>query len=210
MLDSSTPVAARPGLLRWSPLVVTLAFAAFLLLRAGTAPADLVRYALYVGLAVVLPGTLVYRSLRRTAHTLVEDLALGAAVGLVLELGGWALFSVLDLRGWVFLWPLLVIAPYLAVPRLRANWRVSYAQRAPLGWSWTIAGVVSFFTAYLAMVFIDRNPILPTTDGTLQYLDLSYQLSLAGEASTTFPVPTCPRSPASRCTTTGSPTRTWR
>lgn len=173
--------------LRWAPLTVVVAFAAVLLLRAGTEPLDLVRYALYATLAVLLPGTLVYRCLRGPAATLVEDLALGAAVGLVLELAGFAVFSVLNLRGWVFLWPLLVMIPFAAVPRLRPYWRVRYPQRAPLAWSWTVAGVVAFFTAYLAMVFINRNPILPPTDGTLQYLDLSYQLSLAGEATHSFP-----------------------
>ena len=57
----------------------------------------------------------------------------------------------------------------------------------PVGWSWAVAGVVCFFTAYLAAVFLDRNPILPPTESTRQYLDLSYQLSLAGEAKHAFP-----------------------
>jgi hypothetical protein len=48
--------------------------------------------------------------------------------------------------------------------------------------------VVCFFTAYLAMVFLDRNPILPASEGTRQYLDLAYQLSLAGEAKNHFPI----------------------
>src|SRR5690606_38440497 len=43
------------------------------------------------------------------------------------------------------------------------------------------------FTAYLAAVFIDRNPILPPSERTLQYIDLPYQLSLAGMAKHTFP-----------------------
>jgi hypothetical protein len=172
---------------RWAPLVFTVAFAAAILLRAGTAPLDLVRFAAYAGLAVIAPGTLLYRSLRRRPHTLVEDLAIGAALGLALEVGGWAVFSALDLRGWVWLWPALVFIPFAAVPRLRRHWWVRDYTPAPLGWSWAVAGVVCFFTAYLAMVFLDRNPILPTSEQTLQYLDLAYQLSLAGEAKHSFP-----------------------
>ena len=178
---------ARPAVVRWAPLAFAVAFMAFLLMRAGTSPFDLLRYAWYAGVCVTLPGTLVYRALRPVPRTLVEDLAMGAAIGLVLELGGYALFSALDLRGVIWLWPLLVVAPFVAVPRLRREWRPAYEERAALGWSWTVAAVVCFFTAYLAMVFLDRNPILPTTDATLQYLDLPYQLSLAGEATHAFP-----------------------
>ncbi len=162
-------------------------FAAFILIRAGTSPVDLVRYALYAGLAVILPGTLLYRALRGRPLTLVDDLAMGAAVGLVLELAGWALFSALDLRPYVWLWPLLVVVPFAAIPGLRRHWRVRGYAPTPLAWSWAVAGVVCFFTAYLAAVFLDRNPIIPPSDATRQYLDLSYQLSLAGEATHAFP-----------------------
>jgi len=179
---------AQPALTRWAPLGFTVAFAALILMRAGTAPVDLVRYAAYVCLAVVLPGTLVYRALRRRPHTLVEDLAIGAAVGLALEIAAWAAFSVLDLRGIVWLWPALVAIPFAAVPRLRRHWRVRGYTPVPVGWSWAVAGVVCFFTTYLAMVFLDRNPILPPSENTRQYLDLAYQLSLAGEAKHNFPV----------------------
>jgi hypothetical protein len=169
-------------------LAASVAFAAILLLRAGTAPLDLIRYALYAVLAVMLPGTLVYRSLRGRPHTLVEDLSMGTAVGLALEIPAWALFSVLDLRGWAWLWPALVVVPYALVPRLRRHWLVRGYAPVPLGWSWSVAGVVCFFTAYLAIVFINRNPILPTSENTRQYLDLAYQLSLAGEAKNHIPL----------------------
>jgi hypothetical protein len=169
---------------RWAPLATALAFVAAVLLRAGTAPLDLVRYAGYGFLAVLLPGTLVYRLLRGKPYTLVEDLAMGAAVGLCLELLGWALFAWAGLLGYVWLWPLLVVVPLLSVRRVR---RFSYGQRAPLGWSWAVAGVVCGFTAYLAAVFLDRNPILPRSEDTLQYLDLPYQLSLAGGAAQGIP-----------------------
>ncbi len=178
--------AATP--VRWTPFTVTVLFCGAILLRAGTSPLDLLRYAGYATLAVVAPGTLVYRAMRRRPHTLVEDLAMGAAVGLALEVAAWALFSVANQRGWVWLWPLLIFVPYIAIARLRRHWYPRGFQTVPLAWSWTVAGVICFFAAYLAIVFLDRNPILPTSDATLQYLDLPYQLSLAGEATHRFPV----------------------
>lgn len=172
---------------RWFPLISAVTYFIGILVWAGTSIADIAAFGLYAALAVMLPGTLVYRALRRSALTLAEDLAMGAAVGLVLELAAWALFSALDLRSWVAVWPLLVIVPFAAIPRLRRHWWVTGYERAPLGWSWSVALIVAFWTTYLSSVFLQRNPILPTSGSTRQYLDLAYQLSLAGEAKNHIP-----------------------
>lgn len=173
---------------RWLPLVATLAFVAAVLLAADTSPVDLLRFAAYATLTVILPGTLVYRALRRDPRSLVEDLAMGAAVGLGLELAAWLAFAALDLRRFVWLWPLAVFVPFAAVRRLRRHWWERGLPPVPLGWSWAVGGVVAFFTYYLSQVFLERNPILPDSEGTNQYLDLAYQLSLAGEAKHQFPI----------------------
>ncbi|HEU5109429.1 MAG TPA: hypothetical protein VFT95_12880, partial [Micromonosporaceae bacterium] len=152
-------------------------------------PLDVLRYGLYVVGAVMVPGTLVYRALRGAPRSLPDDVAMGAAVGLVLELPAWVAFAALDVPGLLWLWPLAVIVPFAAVPRLRRHWVVrDYAETAPVGWSWAVAGAVAFFTTYLSWTFLERNPILPTSDDTYQYLDLAYQLSLAGEAKHQFPI----------------------
>jgi hypothetical protein len=175
-------------LVRWSPFAAGLVATLAILLIADTPVLDLARYAAYAVLAVALPGTLLYRSLRRAPHTFVEDVAMGIALGLALELAAWAVFSALDLRAGAWLWPLAVIVPYLAVPGLRRHWRVRGYAPTPLGWSWSIAGVVAFFTWYLSQVFLLRNPVLPTSETTKQYVDLPYQLSLAGEAKHHLPL----------------------
>jgi hypothetical protein len=177
----------RGSLHRWLPLAFAVGAVTAVLLSAGTPVLDLVKYAGYAVLAVALPGTLVYRALRRNPRTLVEDLAMGVAVGLCLELAAWACYSALDLRGWVWTWPLAVVVPFAAIPRLRGCWLVRGYEKTPLAWSWSVSGVVTFFTVYLAAVFLDRNPIVPTSEDTRQYLDLAYQLSLAGEAKHRIP-----------------------
>jgi hypothetical protein len=173
---------------RWLPLAATLTYLMGVLLAADTAPSDLLRYAAYVLLALLVPGTLVYRALRGTPHTLVEDVAMGAVVGLVLELPAWALASVFDLRAWLWAWPLAVVAAFAAVPQLRRHWRVRGYATVPVGWSWSVGGIVAFFTTYLSSTFLERNPILPTSEDTRQYVDLAYQLSLAGEAKHHIPL----------------------
>lgn len=170
----------------WLPLATGLVLVVAILLHAGTPVAEIARYAAYA-IGVIVPGTLVYRALRGRAHTLVEDIAMGAAVGLVLELAAWFVVSLLDIRPFAWLWPVAIVALFL-LPPLRHNWVVRPAQRASLAWSWSLTAVVVGWTAYLAAVFLDRNPVLPTGEGTEQYLDLAYQLSLAGEARNHFPI----------------------
>jgi hypothetical protein len=77
---------------------------------------------------------------------------------------------------------------FVAAPRLRRHWWVRGYRHVPLGWSWVVAGVIAGFTWYVAESFLLRNPILPTTDDQLQYIDLSFQLSIAGETTHNFPV----------------------
>ncbi|TWH65888.1 hypothetical protein [Micromonospora olivasterospora] len=158
------------------------------LLATGTPALDVARWTGYVLLAVLLPGTLVFRALRRRPHTLVEDLALGAAVGLVLELVGWAAFTAAGRPGWLWLWPLAVLAPFVAVPRLRRHWRPAGYVPVPAGWAWSLAAVVAGFTLYLTESFLRVNPVLPTDEGQAQYIDLAFQLSLAGAATHRVPL----------------------
>ncbi|GGL98405.1 hypothetical protein [Micromonospora yangpuensis] len=173
---------------RWAPAVVGVGFVATCLLLTGTPAADLARWSGYALLAVLLPGTLVYRALRRHPHTLVEDLAMGAAVGLVLELAGWAVFAAVGVPGWLWLWPLAVVVPFAAVPALRRHWRPTGYRPVPTGWAWSVTGVVVGFTLYLVESFLRVNPVLPTEEGQAQYIDLAFQLSLAGAATHQVPL----------------------
>lgn len=193
---SRRPVAAAepargPGRWRmiapWLPAVVVGAVTIGLLLMSHTPVWDICRYAAYVGYAVVIPGTLVFRALRRTPHTLVEDLAYGAVSGLVLEIAAWALWSGVGAQGWLWAWPLAVIAVFVAVPSLRRHWRVRGYTRTPAGFAWGTAAVAVGFLAYLYVTFLRANPILPTSETQRIYLDLPYQLSLAAEAKHHFP-----------------------
>ncbi|MGC5020901.1 hypothetical protein [Micromonospora sp. DT47] len=185
---SATALRRRPVLLRLAPAMATYAFVAAVLLAAGTPGTDLLRYTGYAGLAVVLPGTLVWRAVRRRSHTLIEDLAMGAAVGLVLELAGWAGLTAAGLPGWLWLWPLAVLLPFAALPRLRRHWRPRDLVPVPTGWAWSLAAVVAGFTLYLYDSFLRVNPVLPTDEGQAQYIDLAFQLSLAGAATHQAPL----------------------
>lgn len=188
--DAATARPARPRavLRRYAPGVAGYAVVAAVLLAAGTPAPDLARWTGYALLAVLLPGTLVFRALRRRPHTLVEDLAFGAAVGLVLELVGWAGFTAAGLPHLLRLWPLAVLVPFAAVPRLRRHWRPTGYVPVPTGWAWSLAAVVAGFTLYLSESFLRVNPVLPCDEGQAQYIDLAFQLSLAGAATHQAPL----------------------
>ncbi|HEX5739985.1 MAG TPA: hypothetical protein VFY17_00345 [Pilimelia sp.] len=172
---------------RWAPAAAAAAGVVSFLLATDTPTRAVAAYAAYAVFAVLAPGTLLYRALRARPHTLVEDLTYGAVVGVVAELGAWAAYSAAGAQRWLWTWPLLVAAVFAVVPRLRRHWWVRGYRRVPAAWSWAVAAVVVGFTWYLAEAFLWRNPVLPAGEDQRQYIDLAFQLSLAGEATHRFP-----------------------
>ncbi|MFJ2576301.1 hypothetical protein [Kitasatospora aureofaciens] len=189
---ASAPTRGPHPALRLLPPATALLAVAAVLLASDTPPADVGRYALYALWAVLLPGTLVFRVLRRCPHTLVEDLVLGAVTGLVLELAAWAVLVRLGLQAVAALWPLVVVVPFAAVPVLRRHWRPRGYVRLPVSWSWTVAGLVVLTAGYYYEVCLARFPILPTGEQSRIYGDLPYLISLAGNAKYHMP-PTFPQ-----------------
>jgi hypothetical protein len=176
----SAPVPP-PSPRRWLPALAVGAVIAATLVALGTSPVDLGRYAGYLCWAVVLPGTLVYRALRSTPHSLVDDLAMGTATGLVLEIGAVLLAGALGVSGLIGLWPALVVVPFAAVPSLRRHWRPRGYRRAPVAWAWAVAAVAVFMFGYLAAAYLRPNQPVPVRHPQLYLIDTMYSLSLLGE-----------------------------
>ncbi|MBB4695665.1 hypothetical protein [Paractinoplanes abujensis] len=179
------PVRRR---LRWPLAVLPWIFPAvalvLALLNTGVEGRDIALYAFYFAVDIVLPGTLVYRLLRGSRGNVPEDLGLGAATGLLLMLGGWALCALLGTQVLLPWWPALVVVPFLAVPKLHRHWRVSRPRPLPLRWSWIVAaGLVLLVGAeYPAWT---ATP-LPPAGGEI-YQDLWYHLALVHEMTRSMP-----------------------
>ncbi len=182
------PVAAgtRGRVAAFAPGVTAVLVVAAILLASGVPAIDLLRYAGYALWGVLLPGTLVYRALRGTRHSLLDDLVWGAALGLALEVAAYVTFSATGLRGLLWCWPVLVVAPFLAVGRLRRHWRPTGGAPVPLAWAWAVAAGTVWLAVYIAAVFVSLEPIDPKADH-YYFVDLNYLLSLAGEAKHHFP-----------------------
>ena len=127
---------------RWSPGVVVLAIAYLLLVRYDTPDADVVLYLVAFVASVVVPGTLVHRWLRGRPDLLVSDLALGAATGLALQLLGWFIFTGLGLSPWLWLWTVILLVPFAAVPALRRHASLRpYPRQVSVGVAWAAAAL---------------------------------------------------------------------
>ncbi|MEV4513476.1 hypothetical protein AB0K00_31465 [Dactylosporangium sp. NPDC049525] len=150
----------------------------------GTAPLDVVRYAAYILYAVVVPGTLLYRTIRPTPRSLLEDLTYGTVVGLLAETAALVVASLLDVRGLLWVWPLLVIVP-LARRHLRGP---AYPLRPSAGWSWAVAGVAVGFLAYLTAAFLAVNPPVPTGGAHEYMIDQLNLLAVSADLKHHFPL----------------------
>ncbi|MEH1164715.1 hypothetical protein V6V47_04940 [Micromonospora sp. CPCC 205539] len=180
---ASRRVALRPAL---SALPWALAIAALFLVwwRGGVPIPDLARYAGYWALALVLPGTLVHRALRGSRGNLPEDLAHGAATGLLLELAAWASTAATGQQPMLRWWPLPVLVAFAVVPRLRRHWRIGERRPLPLGWHWGMGAALLLVLAWGYTQW--RMVPLPPVNGGY-YQDLLYHLGLVQELTRAMP-----------------------
>ena len=183
------PPDLRRRLMQWLPAAAAFAAIVAMLHDTNTPAVDIGRYVAYIGWGLMLPGTLVYRALRSVPHTLVEDLVIGTTIGLVLEIGAWAGFSLVGGQSLLWLWPVFVVVPFLAVPGLRRHWRVTGYRPTPVGWSWSVAGMVVFLVGYVYLSYFRQTNVVPIgKNGGWYHVDLMYMLSLVGEAKHHFPM----------------------
>jgi hypothetical protein len=145
---------------------------------------DIAGYLAYWLLCLLLPGTLVHRALRGSRGNLPEDLGYGAATGLLLELGAWALVAALGQQHMLRWWPVPVVLLFLVVPRLRRHWRVSGHSPLPLGWHWAMCAVLILIINWAAVQWPDMR--IPPADYPL-YQDFYYHLALVHELTRAMP-----------------------
>jgi hypothetical protein len=171
-------------LLRFAPALLPAAALTLALLLTGVPFLNILRYAGYFGLAVVLPGTLVHRALRGSRGNLPEDLGLGGATGLLLLLAGWAVAAATGLQAFLPLWPAGIIVAFLAVPRLRRHWLIAEPRPVPSRWTWALAGTITLVVASLVPFW--HNQLLPPAED-VWFQDLGYHLALVHEMTRSMP-----------------------
>jgi hypothetical protein len=164
----------------WLPAVAVTGFVVVVLLAFETPALDVLRYAGYVAYGLVLPGTLLWRSLRGTPRSFVEDVACGTALAYAVELLVYLPCAALGVPALVAAWPAVVVIAFVAVPGLRRHWRPTGVPAMPAAWSWALAGTASTLVGWLAWSGYLSHALTGPKAGN-PYIDMPYHLALAGE-----------------------------
>jgi hypothetical protein len=170
---------------------VLAAVVAGLQLASGTSARDLVAFGAYAVLALVLPGTLLWRLLRPTARRLwLEDVVFGAVLGYAVEVVCYIAARAVGAPLLVLAWPVAVYGICLLTRRGRAVWRPAGVEHASARWSWGIAGVLTYLVLFVARANWWESGLSP---GRLRQIgaDASFQLAMTGELRHHVP-PTVP------------------
>ena len=155
----------------------------------GSPAVDVFRWLAAVAAAVVGPGFVLVRLVRRSCAPLVEDLAWAVPAGCLVALVGWFFDRVLPVSPGAFVFGPVIMAVAVAVP---AGRRRVLARPAP-GWGWranaAMAAIVGFSLVWMVTTGLQASPLDPGSGGTAYFPDFLYQLSLVGELHHTL-VPT--------------------
>jgi hypothetical protein len=140
------------GLAPFAAGAVLVGYAVATGLPAGAA----VRLTVAVLVVQVLPGALCWRAVRPRNGWLVEDLAIGFAIGSVLAMGAQVVAGLSRVPALSAALPLGVGAVLLAVPVTRR--RIAGASSGPVPWWWGVVVGVSSLTAFPQLVgYFSRN-----------------------------------------------------
>ncbi|GAA2625775.1 hypothetical protein GCM10010399_66530 [Dactylosporangium fulvum] len=145
-----------------------------------------VRFVAYLGLGVVLPGTLLWRVLRGRSDRLVADAAAGAALGYTVEVLAYVAARWAGAPLLVLAWPIGMVTVALAVPRFRRYWRSAPGRRTPAAWAWSLVAVLAVFVFRSVRHFRGHGlgwPVSASTDA-----DTPFHWALIGEAKHHMPM----------------------
>lgn len=192
------PPVPRPALARWaswSAALVAVVGVVALLRRYDTpVPVTLAFGAAWL-LLLTLPGTLLWRALRGSPRSLVEDVAMGSALGLAAQaLLAFAL-SPFGLAPWSAAWAPVVVLTVTVHPRLRHVWH-QRTPAVPASAAWATSGAVLASALWVAVTSFATNPVR-YVDGVglaaraapvATYIDMPYHQSLTAGVQTWWPL----------------------
>ncbi|MCA2224402.1 hypothetical protein [Nonomuraea aurantiaca] len=192
----ASPVAGRRGWPDWVPVGLVVLVAVAALVWRGVSVRDLAVFGGYIGVGVLVPGTLLWRALAGGRGSLAEELAAGLALGYAVEVLAYIPARAVGLPLLVLVWPVTVIAAFVAVPRLRRHWRsgpgpgTAGRERMPLWCAWALAAVVGYLVVWSTLSFYGGHGLTWPGNAT-PYVDMPYHLALLGELKHHMP-PTVP------------------
>lgn len=181
---SSLPAGAGPRrprrsqVLAWLLVVVVAVPTAAAVHHYGVGWRAIAAFGAYVALGLAVPGTLLWRAVRRRAGALAEDLPPGLAVGYAVEVLAYLPARAVGAPLLVLAAPIGICLAFLAVRRLRRYWRADPdAETPPTGWLWSMAVIVGLVMLFACLAYLRA---WASTYG-LNNHDLPFHLALMGE-----------------------------
>ncbi|MBC7630198.1 hypothetical protein [Aeromicrobium sp.] len=181
-------IAGSP-IVRSLPAAVVIVAMVVVAHRGGVSYGDIGLYAVRIIVAVLLPGVLLSRLVRSGRRTGIDDLAVGFAVGTLVQIPVWWLFLRLGLSYWIL--PLVVVVVVAAWPAARRRVLSVDLDSTPLAWSASVAAICLVALGWLRGDFLRWSPPEPGLVHNYDN-DLTFHLSVAAEAKHAMP-PTVPQ-----------------
>lgn len=153
----------------------------------GASLGDALIYAGYEGAFVVVPGCLVYAALSDRSDSSLRVLAMGWALGYVLEVLAFVLTAATDRRGLFAIYPVVVAGFALFVCWRRRSLRRALPPSGPGVFAAVLTAVCILAVAYVAASSFPTVP-LPGSRTAVYSLDSSAQLAIAGDAKHHWPI----------------------
>lgn len=168
--------AERVGAL--APGVVLVAYLVYAV-RAGLPASSAARALTAVAVTQVLPGALVWRSIRPVRGWWLEDLAMGFAFGTALAVAAQVVAGLTDVHGLSAL-PLALGALLMALPRSRARILAAQTHRLPW-WFGPSVGATALFAAPRLQSYYATVPLTWGTGFRTPHVDTYLHLALSAE-----------------------------
>ena len=156
----------------------------------GADPGDAVLHLAYELSFVVLPGWLAYRACSPRPGGALRQLAMGWALGYVLEILAFMLTAATDTRGLLVAYPLLVGAAAVGLIVRRSPLEVrppSLEPRLSGRLTWLVVAVCLLAVAYVGLAFFSSTP-LPGTQSARYSQEFPWAISIAAEAKHHWPI----------------------
>ncbi|WP_035905832.1 hypothetical protein [Knoellia subterranea] len=147
--------------------------------RTGLPLGDAARALAAIAITQVLPGALLWRAVRPRRGWLLEDVAMGFALGIAIAVPTQVVAGLLGQRWPAFVIPLAVAAVLVAVPRTRR--RIMAAQWSPMAW-WLapLVSLISFWALRQLVAYFRTNQITWTGLGR-PHIDAYLHQALASQ-----------------------------
>jgi hypothetical protein len=161
--------------------------AVLLLAWAGDPGGESIRFFVTWLLAVLLPGTLLWRVLAG-GRSVTQDLGFGAVLGLVWQLATWAVCTAVGLPLLQWAATALLVLAFAVVPALRPHFGLRGTAPAPPLW-WHGVLVTTLVLAMLRVVVVFLRPLPLPPDAAVRHQDNWFQLGLMQMLTEHLPPP---------------------